>query len=37
MNLHRQILEKALLAMLFVVSTLNANAYKLYLFYRMIF
>jgi hypothetical protein len=37
MNLHRQIVEKALLAILFVVSALNANAYKLYLVYRMIF
>lgn len=37
MNLHRQIIEKASLAILFVISTLNANAYKLYLVYRMIF
>jgi hypothetical protein len=37
MNLLRQIAEKALLAILFVVSTLNANAYKLYIVYRMIF
>ncbi len=37
MNLQRQIQEKAMLAILFIVAALNANAYKLYTLYRMIF
>jgi hypothetical protein len=37
MNIYRQIREKAMLAVLLFVAALNANVYRLYTVYRMIF
>ena len=37
MNLHREIRQKTMLTILFIVAVLNANAHKLYTVYRMIF
>jgi hypothetical protein len=37
MNTFRQIREKAMLVILFLIASLNANALKLYSIYRMTF